>query len=215
MTLRHLLQNFRNEYISNGLDIEKMLDNPIDQFEIWLEEVVKNKILEPNMFVLSTVSQYGEPNGRALLLKGFDENGFKFFTGYRSQKSKELEFNNKASMTFVWRELFKSVRIKGIIKKLSEEESTEYFLSRPHGSQISAWASDQSQVAQSREYLEKSSRYWKNYFDKNEMEKPKYWGGYILEPTEIEFWQGRADRLHDRIVYQKIEGDWNKFILEP
>ena len=215
MKLRHLLQNFRNEYISNGLDIDKMLDNPIDQFEIWLEEVIKNKILEPNMFVLSTVSQYGEPNGRALLLKGFDENGFKFFTNYKSQKAKELEFNKHASMTFVWRELFKSVRIKGVIKKLSEEESTTYFLSRPRGSQISAWASDQSNIVESREYLEKTSKYWKNYFDKNKMEKPKYWGGYILEPTEIEFWQGRADRLHDRIVYQKIEGDWNKFILEP
>ena len=157
-SIRQLVANFRNEYISNGIHEKDMARNPIDQFEKWFAEAVKNKVSEPNAMHLSTATIDGKPSGRIMLLKGFDEKGFVFFTNYDSRKGKELKNNNFASLTFLWLELFQQVRIEGTVHPISVEESANYFNSRPRGSQISAWASSQSNIVSSRKDLENKIR---------------------------------------------------------
>lgn len=215
-SIRQLVANFRNEYISNGINEKDMARNPIDQFEKWFVEAVKNKVSEPNAMHLSTATVDGKPSGRIMLLKGFDEKGFVFFTNYDSRKGNELKNNSFASLTFLWLELFQQVRIEGTVHPISVEESATYFNSRPRGSQISAWASSQSNIVSSRIDLEKKIREIEIRFKNKPIPRPANWGGFCLTPKSMEFWQGRANRLHDRIQYQLgQENIWSIHRLFP
>lgn len=215
-SFRQLVANFRNEYISNGIDESKMSDDPILQFENWFTEAVENNVLEPNAFHLSTCANDGRPSGRVMLLKGFDSAGFKFFTNYDSRKGNEIAANSFASMTFIWLELYRQIRIEGSVSKLSFEESDEYFHSRPRGSQIGAAVSEQSKPLGSREDLENAADEMERNFNGKEIPRPENWGGFLLKPDRIEFWQGRVNRLHDRIVYSLNDsGQWSKSRIYP
>ncbi|MDP1725279.1 MAG: pyridoxamine 5'-phosphate oxidase [Bacteroidota bacterium] len=215
-SLRQLVSNFRNEYISNGIDEASLKSNPIDQFEDWFNEAVDNKLIEPNVMHLSTATPYGKPSGRIMLLKGFDERGFTFFTNYTSRKANELAENKFAVMTFLWLGLFKQVRIEGTVEIISTKESDDYFNSRPRGSQIGAWVSAQSKPISDRTELEQKVDEIEKRFEGKAVTRPDNWGGYRLVPVCIEFWQGRASRLHDRIQYN-LEKDhsWTKQRLSP
>lgn len=216
-SLRQLVANFRNEYMSNGIDESTMADDPVVQFEIWFEDAVRNKLHEPNVMHLSTATPEGKPSGRVLLLKGFDERGFVFFTNYDSRKGDELQANKYAAMTFLWLELYRQVRIEGTVEKISGIDSDEYFRSRPRDSRIGAVVSSQSKPLNSRRELEEEFRRLESEFKEEEIPRPENWGGYRLIPSSIEFWQGRASRLHDRILYTRDEAEvcWRKQRLYP
>ncbi len=214
-SFRQLVSNFRNEYISGGIDFSNLKINPIDQFEIWFNEAVDNKLTEPNVMNLSTVSSEAKPSSRIMLLKGFDERGFIFFTNYDSRKSFELSKNNFAAMTFLWLELFKQVRIEGTVQRVSQMESDNYFNSRPRGSQIGAWVSLQSKPIIDRIELEEKVSELEKKFHGKSIPRPENWGGYCLSPVRVEFWQGRANRLHDRIQYNLKDNIWVKQRLSP
>jgi len=214
-SFRHLVSNFRNEYISQGIQEADLKSNPIDQFEVWFNEAVTNKLNEPNVMHLSTVSAEGKPSGRVMLLKGFDERGFIFYTNYESRKANQLAVNRYAAMTFLWLELFKQVRIEGTVQEVPAAESDIYFNSRPRGSQIGAWVSSQSKPLADRKELDKKVAEFEKEFAGKPVPRPSNWGGYCLSPVLMEFWQGRANRLHDRIQY-KLERDvWTKQRLSP
>ena len=205
----------RENYIKGTLNIQDVSLLPIEQFQIWFDEAISSALLEPNAFVLSTVSNEGKPSARIVLLKGLD-NGFKFFTNYLSRKGTELTENPNACITFFWAELERQVRIEGLTEKTSEEDSDAYFQSRPKGSQIGAWTSNQSMVIENREVLEEREKYLITKFGDNSIPRPPHWGGYRLVPTYIEFWQGRPSRLHDRIAYTLLEnGEWKIERLSP
>jgi len=210
------LQNLRQDYSAATLSEKSINVNPIKQFDIWFNEALAAEIHEPNAMTLATATADGRPSARIVLLKGFDANGFAFYTNYLSRKGKELTKNPNAAIVFFWGELERQVRIEGTIEKLSKEQSEQYFHSRPKLSQIGALASPQSQEIVGRDELEaKMSQLEGEYADK-EVPKPSYWGGYILKPRLIEFWQGRRSRLHDRIVFKKIDNkSWKKVRLAP
>ena len=205
----------RENYIKGTLIVSDASLSPIEQFQIWFDEAISSELLEPNAFVLSTVSNEGKPSSRIVLLKGLDD-GFKFYTNYLSRKGTELIENSNACITFFWAELERQVRIEGLMEKVSAEESDEYFQSRPRGSQIGAWTSNQSMVIENREILEDREKYLITKFGDNLIPRPPHWGGYRLVPTYIEFWQGRPSRLHDRIAYTSSEnGEWKIERLSP
>jgi pyridoxamine 5'-phosphate oxidase len=215
-SIRQLVANFRNEYISNGIAESDLKENPIDQFEVWFNEAVSNKLREPNAMHLATATPDGKPSGRVVLLKGFDERGFIFYTNYSSRKSHELEANNHASLTFLWLELYKQVRIEGIVHRIPPLEANHYFSNRPRGSQISAWASMQSQPVNSRHELELRMEDIEKEFSGKVVPRPENWGGYCLTPSKVEFWLGRSNRLHDRILYElQADNTWTKQRLSP
>jgi pyridoxamine 5'-phosphate oxidase len=201
-SIRQYIAVFRNEYISQGINVEDMANNPVDQFEKWLENAVRNKVSFPNAMHLATVGSDGRPSGRIMLLRGFDERGFVFYTNYDSRKGNELKGSNYASMTFFWSELFRQVRIEGNVYQISAGESDNYFQSRPRESQIGALVSKQSKVLESRESLEKNVKEIQQRYRDQPIPRPVNWGGFYLSPTCVEFWQGRAHRLHDRIQYK-------------
>jgi len=210
------IANLRKDYSSQSLLETDVEPNPIDQFQKWWNEAVKSEIDEVNAMTLATASSDGIPSARIVLLKGIDKNGFVFFTNYKSYKAVHLEENPKACLVFFWKELERQVRITGLVKKISEKESDEYFLSRPVGSQIGAWASNQSQVIESREWLQNKVLKLTEEFKQKELKRPAYWGGYVVAPVIIEFWQGRPSRLHDRIQYTLGEdGNWKIERLSP
>jgi pyridoxamine 5'-phosphate oxidase len=210
------IADLRKEYSSQNL-LETDIDaNPISQFEKWWMQAVNSQIVEPNAMTLATASSDGMPAARIMLLKGFDQKGFVFFTNYKSYKAMHLEENPKACLVFFWKELERQVRITGLVKKISDTESDDYFLSRPRGSQIGAWASSQSQVIGSRDWLDERYRQLAEEFKEKELKRPQYWGGYLVTPVIIEFWQGRPSRLHDRIQYTLEEdGNWKIERLSP
>lgn len=209
------LAALRENYTKGSLDVKDVASTPIEQFQAWFDEAVASQLLEPNAFLLSTVSNENKPSTRVLLLKGLD-NGFTFYTNYLSRKGTELAENPNACITFFWVELERQVRIEGVIEKVSDENSDAYFHSRPRGSQIGAWVSNQSMIIENREVLEEREKHLIEKFGDAPIPRPPHWGGYRLIPNYIEFWQGRPSRLHDRIAYTLLEnGEWKIDRLSP
>lgn len=210
------LTALRAKYTTRGLDIKDLNPNPFLQFELWFKQAMEAELLEPNAFSLATVGNDMMPSIRTVLLKIFDEKGFVFFTNYKSHKAKQIEENPKAAALFAWLDLERQVKIEGSIEKISKTESLKYFLSRPKGSQIGAWVSHQSKVISSRSLLEQKFDEIRRKFVKGEVPFPDFWGGYIIKPTKIEFWQGGQDRLHDRFVYElQNDNAWTISRLAP
>ncbi len=207
----------RNEYHGGGIDLGNFAEDPIVQFERWMEEAIGSNVKEPNAVHLATADATGRPSGRIVLLRDFSERGFSFFTNYGSRKGDDLEQNNQASMTFFWSELYRQVRIGGRVYKLPADESDAYFRSRPRESQISAVASQQSRILENRELLEKSAAEIDEKYRDRPVPRPDDWGGYCLSPEYVEFWQGREHRLHDRLQYIKTDGGmaWTIRLLFP
>lgn len=208
--------DIRKDYMLHSLTEKEVAANPIQQFTTWWNEALNAEIEEVNAMTLATASADGVPSARIVLLKGYDERGFVFFTNYNSYKGKDLQENPRACLVFFWKELERQVRITGLVSKVSDAESDEYFNSRPEGSKIGAWASPQSSVIQSREWLEEKERKIRGQFNNSAIKRPSHWGGYRLQPITIEFWQGRPNRLHDRIQYTMEEnGSWKIERLAP
>ncbi len=203
----------RNEYKKRKLDKADLHTDPITQFKQWLDEAIKADVEEPTAMTLATVDKNSHPSARIVLLKFINENGFVFFTNYKSKKGTDLQENPNAALVFFWPELERQVRVKGKVEKLDELISDEYFRSRPKESRISAIISPQSQPIPNREYLEEKVKEF--ITQKNEITRPPYWGGFILLPSEIEFWQGRENRLHDRFLFTKKAGIWEIRRLAP
>ena len=200
------IKDLRTDYLKSELNVEDLAEEPITLFKKWLSQAISHSN-DANAFVLSTVNSYGVPSSRVLLLRDITQKGFTFFTNYSSRKSQEIEVNPNVCMNFFWPGMERQVRINGSINRLSEQESDDYFNSRPYESRIGAWCSPQSQVIKSREVLEKKIKELKKQYP-NEVPRPENWGGYFIIPNEIEFWQGRASRLHDRFLYKKEGESW-------
>ncbi|AKO51118.1 pyridoxine 5'-phosphate oxidase [Marinobacter psychrophilus] len=211
--------DMRRDFESDGLDRDQLDDNPMQQFQVWFEDARKADILEPNAMSLATAGNDGLPDLRTVLLKYFDDSGFVFYTNYGSRKAHEMEQNPKAALLFPWLGLNRQVRIQGKVEKVSKTESLRYFASRPRGSQIGAWVSEQSKVITSRGLLEQKVAEIKRKFNDGEVPLPSFWGGFRVVPHSIEFWQGRPSRLHDRFEYNQTEpGDgklWTIDRLQP
>jgi len=208
------IADLRKSYEKAELTEAKALANPLEQFDLWLKEAIEAKVPEPNAMTLATVSALQRPSTRVVLVKGYDERGLVWYTNYGSRKGIELQGNSWAALQFHWVEMERVVRLEGKVEKISAEESDAYYISRPIGSRIGAWASPQSEVISGREVLEKS---WAEQEKKagNNPARPVNWGGYRLVPEVWEFWQGRRSRLHDRLRYRKVEGSWVKERLAP
>ena len=209
-----LVADIRQDYFQRNLDIDSTLPDPITQFEKWFSEVLLAEQPEPNSMTLATATPDGKPNIRTVLLKGFDDRGFIFFTNYNSRKGIELLENPFVAMCIHWNTLGRQVIVRGRIKKLPEMESDEYFESRPRGSQIGAWASPQSSII-TKSQLEERADFFTKKFEGQSIPRPEHWGGFIIVPDEVEFWQGRPNRLHDRVVYFCTNSGWKKETLAP
>jgi pyridoxamine 5'-phosphate oxidase len=210
------LSGLRREYSNTPLAERDVDSDPFRQFDRWFDQALRAEMVEPNAMALATSTPDGRPSARIVLLKGVDPRGFVFFTDYRSRKGAELEANPRASLCLWWDALHRQVRIEGTVERVSAEESASYFRSRPHGSQIGAWASHQSSRLQGRDPLEREvARLAAKYPDGSEVPLPPHWGGFRLAPTVIEFWQGRANRLHDRLAYVHDGSAWTIERLSP
>jgi pyridoxamine 5'-phosphate oxidase len=205
----------RRDYNADELAFNHLKLNPMDQFDLWYTNASNSEQLESNAMALATVSKEGLPSVRYLLLKAYDDSGFVFFTNFESRKGIHIKENPFGALVFYWPVLQQQVRAEGKIEMLSEIESDDYFNERPHGSKIGAWASPQSKPIPSREYLEKLKEEYLDKYKNFRIPRPKFWGGYKLIPTLLEFWQGRPDRLHDRFEYRLKDGVWKKERLAP
>jgi pyridoxamine 5'-phosphate oxidase len=213
--MSHSIADIRRDYKLQQLMETDVNTDPIAQFSVWWQEAVNSNIDEVNAMTLATATKEGIPSARIVLLKGYTDAGFMFYTNYQSTKAKEMEDNPRVALILFWKELERQVRVQGLVKKVSEEESDAYFSTRPEKSKIGAWASPQSTVIQNRIALEERFLNYENKFKQEEIVRPPHWGGYIVEPLTIEFWQGRRSRLHDRIRYSKEENGWNIERLAP
>ena len=210
------ISDIRKDYRLQSLSEDNVAPDPVNQFTTWWNDVLVSEISEPNAMTLATASSDGLPSARIVLLKGFDANGFVFFTNYNSFKGLQLQENPRACLVFFWKELERQVRVMGIIETLSSRENDEYFNSRPEGSRISAIASPQSQVVENREWLESKTEKLSEELSGKTIPRPDHWGGYRVRPAIIEYWQGRSNRLHDRLQYTLMEdGSWKIERLAP
>jgi pyridoxamine 5'-phosphate oxidase len=206
----------RKDYTSKTLNIEDVDSNPMVQFATWFDEAVASQVTEPNAMTIATATLSGTPSARVVLLKGIEENGFIFYTNYKSRKGQELQENPKASLLFCWLDLERQIRIEGTVEKIDAAKSDTYFHSRPRLSQLSAKASPQSQIIESKSILENKLEALQLEFETSkEIPRPDNWGGFIVKPVAIEFWQGRRSRLHDRVLYKCIDGRWVTSLLAP
>ncbi|MBL0329138.1 MAG: pyridoxamine 5'-phosphate oxidase [Bacteroidetes bacterium] len=213
--LRLYINTLRHDFAKQTLGKKDVHVNPILQFEKWFKEAVESKVNEPNAMTVATATSDGKPSARILLLRNFDEKGFVFYTNYTSRKGGEILKNPYASLLFFWPELERQVRIEGRLTKQSAEESDAYFQTRPRTSKLGAWTSEQSRVVASRSVLDEEYKKLSEKYPGEVVPRPIYWGGYVLEPTSIEFWQGRPSRLHDRLLYTKEKSSWKLERLAP
>ncbi len=210
------VENLREDYKAKTLNRLDVVDDPIVQFQQWFDEAMKAGQKEPNAMTLATATKEGIPSARIVLLKGYSAEGFIFYTNYKSKKGQELIQNPNAALVFCWLEMERQIRIAGKVEQLSPEASEKYFHSRPKGSQIGAWVSPQSEVIKDRSVLEnKLVQLQEEYADADKLPCPPHWGGFIVRPTSIEFWQGRSSRLHDRLHYTQENGKWKIDRLAP
>ncbi len=211
------IEDLREDYRRGEFDLTNADPDPFLQFKTWFEEALAADLPEPNAMTLATSTPDGHPSARIVLLKGFDEDGFIFYSNYESSKGEQLAANPRAALVFVWLEIHRQVRVEGMVEKLPADQSAAYFRSRPRGSQIGAWASPQSRIIESREIIEEKVRELEEkYAGAEALPLPDYWGGYRVKPHRIEFWQGRSSRLHDRILYRREEGlEWTRERLAP
>jgi pyridoxamine 5'-phosphate oxidase len=205
----------RKEYTRSGLKESDTSPDPVEQFRRWFDEALAADLHEPNAMTLATATPDGRPSARVVLLKGFDERGFVFYTNYEGRKGGELATNPRAAIVFYWGELQRQVRIEGRVSRTPDRESDAYFAGRPRGSQLGAWVSEQSRPVRDRGALEERLRELEVGYEGREVPRPPFWGGYRVEPETIEFWQGRENRLHDRLVYRYSEGLWRRERLQP
>lgn len=209
------LEDIRREYLAQGLNRESLLDDPLLQLQAWLEQVIELGIQDATAMTVATVDQQGMPNQRIVLLKHLDSKGLVFYTNYQSQKAREIESNPKISVHFPWHSLERQVKVQGAVTRVSQAESLKYFLSRPRDSQLAAWASEQSARINSRQFLLSQFESMKAKFSSGDIPLPDFWGGYRIQPSVFEFWQGRENRLHDRFQYQQSGGTWKINRLAP
>lgn len=210
------LADVRLSYEKGALDESTLPADPYELFRLWIEDAIAAGVQEPNAMTLATVSADGQPSSRTVLLKGYDARGFSFFTNYRSRKGRELDANPKAGLTIFWKERERQVCIRGSVARLSREESDVYFQSRPYGSQIGAWVSEQSETIPGRAWLEDRDVELRATYPEGSVPIPPHWGGYLVIPQQVEFWQGRPSRLHDRVLYaREREGEWLRVRLSP
>jgi len=210
------LNQIRHDFTKSALDEQAVKATPIEQYAVWFEEAVGSQVLDPKAMVVSTVNIAGKPSSRVVYSRGLKENGLLFYTNYNSQKGDDIEANNAISVNIFWSELERQIRFEGTVVKVSDEESDNYFSSRPRESQIGAWASEQSSKIEDRETLKTRVSEFEKKFEGKPVPRPPHWGGYLIEITRAEFWQGRPARLHDRIVYQLNEkGNWELSRLAP
>ncbi len=210
------IADIRKDYMQATLDEADLGENPIVFFEKWFAQADAAMVNEVNAMTLATVDDQSKPHARIVLLKAIDDKGFTFFTNYQSNKGKNLSVNPNAALVFFWPELERQVRIEGLIEKVSKAESDTYYLSRPRGSRLGAWASPQSSIIENRAVLEAKEKEFLEHFDGKEIHRPEHWGGYRLKPNRVEFWQGRSSRLHDRICFElDTTNQWQKFRLAP
>lgn len=210
-----MLRDIRKQYAFAALDEKDVEKNPLNQFKIWLEVALKSDEEEPTAMIISTVDEKLQPHARVVLLKDFIAEGLVFYTNYEGNKATQLTQNNRISVLFFWQSLERQIRITGTVEKVPDEVSKEYFLSRPIDSRLGAWASDQSKVIPSAEYLNERYEHFKIKFGEK-VPRPEHWGGYLIRPETFEFWQGRPNRLHDRIYYSpQLDGKWKIERLSP
>jgi pyridoxamine 5'-phosphate oxidase len=210
-----ILAALRKNYSHLELLEETLVANPIHQFRLWFDNALEAELLEPNAFCLSTVDSFNRPDSRIVLLKAIKEEGFVFYTNYNSKKGNDMAQQAHVSMNFVWLELERQVRVRGTVEKISAEESDQYFYSRPLESQLGAIVSSQSETLTSKTLMEQAMQEALNKYGIEKPNRPEHWGGYLIKPTEIEFWQGRPNRLHDRLRYLKTENNWTIERLYP
>src|SRR5450432_1886066 len=210
------LADIRKEFRQKTLEIEDVAKDAMQQFDFWWQEAMKSNLEEVNAMTLATASADGLPSARIVLLKGYHAGGFQFYSNYESFKGRQLKENPRACLVFFWKEIERQVRITGLVEKLTEKESDHYFNSRPAGSRIGAWASPQSEVIENSIWLINRAKQFEARFRENNIPRPAEWGGYLVKPVTIEFWQGRPNRLHDRLQYSLLEnGEWQIERLAP
>jgi pyridoxamine 5'-phosphate oxidase len=209
------LSDIRREYTQGGLRRANLPTNPMDLFEQWMQQATEAQLTDPTAMSIATVDEDGQPFQRIVLLKKFDDKGFVFFTNLESRKAKQLAVNNKISLLFPWHALDRQVAVLGQAEPLSILDVAKYFMSRPKDSQIAAWVSKQSSKISARQALEGKFAEMKAKYAQGEVPLPKFWGGYLVRPSSIEFWQGGEHRLHDRFIYTKTDADWNIDRLAP
>lgn len=213
--MKSSIADIRKDYKQHSLNEADIAADPFTQFDRWWNEALAAEVDEVNAMTLATASKTGIPSARIVLLKGYDKNGFVFFTNYESTKGKELQDNPYAALVFFWKELERQVRIEGRVEKVTAAESDEYFHSRPEGSRIGAWSSPQSAIIASRKIIETNVEQYTKRFTDHDIPRPEHWGGYRVIPIAFEFWQGRSNRLHDRFHYTQLKENWKTERLAP